>query len=45
MFSNDEEIMGSLEGEDMQTQYSLLGYWIDLHFHDYKTAVETDEII
>ena len=27
----------------MQTQYSILGYRIDLYFHDYKHAVEVDE--
>ena len=28
----------------MQTQYSVLGYKIDLYFHDYKLEVEIDEI-
>ena len=27
----------------MQTQYSVLGYRIDLYFHDYKLAIEVDE--
>ena len=27
----------------MQTQYSALGYGIDLHFYDEKFAIETDE--
>ena len=27
-------IMRSFEGENMQTQYNLLGYRIDLYFHD-----------
>ena len=27
----------------MQTQYSVLGYRIDLYFHDYKLAIEADE--
>ena len=27
----------------MQTQYSVLGYRIDLYFHDYKLAGEVDE--
>ena len=31
------------EGEDMQTQYSVLSYRVDLYFHDYKLAVEIDE--
>ena len=27
----------------MQTQYSVLEYRIDLYFHDYKLAIETDK--
>ena len=27
----------------MQTQYSLLCYTINLHFHDYKLAIKIDE--
>ena len=34
--------MSSFELENMQTQY-VLGYRIDLYFHDYKLAVENDE--
>ena len=36
-------IMDAFEGENMQTQYSVLGYKIDLYFHAYKLAVETHE--
>ena len=36
-------IMDAFEGENMRTQYSVLGYRIDLHFHDYKLALEVDE--
>ena len=36
-------IVRSFEGENMQTQYNLLGYRIDLYFHDYKRAIEIDE--
>ena len=28
----------------MQTQYSILGYKIDLYFHGYKLAIEVDEL-
>ena len=35
--------MNAFEGENMQTQYSVLGYRIDLYFQDYKHAVEVDE--
>ena len=36
------KIMSSFKGENMLTQY-VLGYRIDLYFHDYKLAVEIDE--
>ena len=29
--------------EKMQTQYSVLGYGIDLYFHDYRLAIEFNE--
>ena len=35
--------MDAFEGENKQTQYSVLGYNIDLYFHDYKLAIEVDE--
>ena len=35
--------MSSFGGENMQTQYNVLGYRIELYFHDYKLAIETDE--
>ena len=38
-----KSVMDAFEGENMQTQYSDLGYRIDLYFHDYKLAVEVDE--
>ena len=38
-----KSIMDALEGENMQTQYSVLGYRIDLYFHDYQLAIEVDE--
>ena len=28
----------------MQTQYSILGYKIDFYFHEYKLAIEVDEL-
>ena len=28
----------------MQTQYTFLGYRIDLYFHKYKFAIEVDEL-
>ena len=37
------KIMSSFEEENMQTQYNVLGYWINLYFHDYKLAIENDE--
>ena len=37
-------IKDAFEGEDMQTQCSVLGYRIDLYFHKYKLAIEVDEL-
>ena len=37
------KIKHSFEEENMQTQYSKLGYMINLSFHDYKFATETVE--
>ena len=37
-------IKDAFEGENMQTQYSVLGYRIDLYFHKYKLAIEADEL-
>ena len=37
------KIMSSFEGENMQTQYNVLSYRIDLYFHDYKLAIEIDK--
>ena len=34
--------MDIFEEENMQTQYSVLGYKIDLYFHDQKLAVKID---
>ena len=33
----------SFEGENMQRQYSMLGYRISLYFQEYKIAIEIDE--
>ena len=37
-------IKDAFEGENMQSQCTVLGYWIDLYFHKYKLAIETDEL-
>ena len=38
------KIKSLFEGKNKQTQYySVLGYRIDLYFHDYKLAIEIDE--
>ena len=37
-----ESIKYAFEGENMQTQYSVLGYKIDLYFHEHK--LEVDEL-
>ena len=33
-----ESIKGVFGGEDIQTQYSVLGYRIDFYFHKHKLA-------
>ena len=38
-----KKIMSSFEGENMQTQYNVLGNRIYLYFHDYMLAVEVYE--
>ena len=37
-------IKDAFEGEDMQTQYTVVGQRIDLYFHEYKLAIEIDEL-
>ena len=37
-------IKDAFAGEDMQTQYSVLSYKIDLYFHKYKLAIEVDQL-
>ena len=37
-------IKDAFEGENMQTQYTVLNYRIDLYFHKYKLAIEVDEL-
>ena len=45
--ANEQRVLKSIkdafEQEDMQTQYSVLGYRIDLYFHKHKLAIEVDE--
>ena len=38
-----ESLRDTFEGENIQTHNKVLGYEIDLCFHDYKLAVEIDE--
>ena len=37
-----KSIMDIFEGENMQTQYNVSGYKIDLCFHDYRLAIQID---
>ena len=37
-------IKDAFEGENMQTQYTVLNHRIDLYFHKYKLATEIDEL-
>ena len=36
-------VMDAFDGENMQTQYSVLGYKIDLYFPNYKHVIEVEE--
>ena len=36
-------LIDAFEGENMQFQYSVLGYRINLYFHDYKLRLKIDE--
>ena len=38
-----KSIMEAFEGENMDTQYHVLNYRVDLYFHDCKLAIEVDE--
>ena len=38
-----ESLRDTFEGENIQTHYKVLGYEINLCFHDYKLAVEVDQ--
>ena len=40
-----ESLRDTIEGEIYKLNYKVLGYEIDLYFHDYKLAVEIDEKI
>ena len=39
-----ESIKDEFEGEDMQTQYTVIGCRINLYFLEYKLAIEVDEL-
>ena len=39
-----KSIKDAFEGEDMETQYTVIGYRIDLYFHKNKLAIEVDEL-
>ena len=36
-------VKDAFEGEDMQTQYTVIGCRIDLYFHKHKLEIEVDE--
>ena len=46
--TKEQTIINSIKdtsaGENIQTQYSILGYRIDLYFHEYKLAIKVDEL-
>ena len=42
--SQTNRVKDEFEGENMQTQCSVLVYIIDLYFHGYKLAIEVDAL-
>ena len=46
--TKEQRIINSIkdvfEGENIGTQYSVLGYRIDLYFDEYKLAIEVDKL-
>ena len=38
-----KSVKDAFEVENMQTQYSVLWYKIDLYFHKHKIAIEVDQ--
>ena len=38
-----DSIKNPFKGENIQTHCRVLGYEIDIYFHDYKLAAEIDE--
>ena len=39
-----ESLKAAFEEGNIQTQYTVTGYRIDLYFHEYKLAIEADEL-
>ena len=39
-----ESIRDTFKGEDIQIQYTVLGYRLDLYFYEHKLAIEIDEL-
>ena len=39
-----DSVKDAFEGENLQTQYTVLDYRIDLYFHKHKLAIEVDEL-
>ena len=39
-----EPIIDAFKGEDIWNQYTVLGYWIDFYFYEYKLVIEIDEL-
>ena len=37
-------IKDTFEGENIQTQYTVLSYRTDIYFHEYKLAIQVDEL-
>ena len=37
-----ESIRDTFKGEDLRIQYTVIGYRIDVYFHEYKLVIEVD---
>ena len=43
ILTKEQSLLTKTERKNMETQHIVLGYRIDLYFHDYKLPIEIDE--
>ena len=44
ILKKEQSIKDAFKGEDMQTQYTVVSYRIDLYLHEHELAIVTDEL-